>query len=225
MICLAVWKTGNYVLWFLLIFQRRLTPWNMKFSLKNYDGLVFLTSIYSGLRLTLKKNSEDILCKFHVRAPPVTVGVPQGSILGPLLFIVYINELPEIVKNGQVSIYADDTILYCFSSSTTAIENSLNADLAAVTEWLNMNKLTLNLVKTKLMLLGSEKKCKNLSLSVLVSGSEINEVHQLEYLGVIFTSNLNWWAHVQKTSKKINKRLGLLKRTKHLLPLNARILL
>ena len=59
------------------------------------------------------------------------------------------------------------------------------------------------------MLLGSEKKCKNLSLSVQVSGSEINEVHQLEYLGVIFISNLNWWAHVEKMSEKSNKRLGL----------------
>ena len=99
--------------------------------------------------------------------------------------------MPEIVKSCQVSIYADDTIYIVFHHQLTAIENSLNADLAAVTEWLNMNKLTLNLVKTKLMVLGSEKKCKNLSLSVQVSGSEINEVHQPEYLEVIFTSNIN----------------------------------
>ena len=65
-----------------------------------------------------------------------------------------------------------------------------------------MNKLTLNLVKTKLMLHGSEKICKNLSLSVQVSESEIHEVLQLEYVGVnIFTSNLNWWTRVQEISK------------------------
>ena len=103
-------------------------------------------------------------------------------------------------QNCQVSIYSHDTILYCFSSST--LLTSLNTDLVAVSERLNMNKLTLNLVKTKLMLLSREKICKNLSLSVQVSESEINEVLQLQYVGVnIFTSNLNWWARVQEISK------------------------
>ena len=82
-------------------------------------------------------------------ALPVTVGVPQDSILGPLLFIVYINDLPEIVKHCKVSIYADDTILYCFFSSTVILEDSLNADLTVVAEWLNMNKLRLNFEKTE----------------------------------------------------------------------------
>ena len=68
-----------------------------------------------------------------------------------------------------MSIYADDTILYCFSLSTVILEDSLNADLTIVVEWLNMNKLTLNFEKTKLMVIGSEQKCNAISLSVRVS--------------------------------------------------------
>ena len=174
----------------------------------------------------LSDRSQRTTCANHMSdALPVTVGVAQGSILGPLLFIVYINDLPEIVKHCKVSIYADDTILYCFSSSTVILEDSLNADLTVVAEWLNMNKLTLNLEKTKLMVIGSEKKCNAISLSVRVGEKEVKEVNKLEYLGVTLTSNFKWSEHIEKISGKINKRLGLLKRTKHLLPRNARLLL
>ena len=108
---------------------------------------------------------------------------------------------------------------------TVILEDSLNADLTVVAEWLNMNKLTLNLEKTKLMVIGSEKKYNAISLSVLVGEKEAKEVNKLEYLGVTLTSNFKWSEHIEKISGKINKRLGLLKRTKHLLPRNARLLL
>ena len=174
----------------------------------------------------LDDRSQRTACANHVSDPlPVTIGVPQGSILGPLLFIVYINDLPGIINHCQVSIYADDTIIYCCSSSTDIIQDSLNSDLAIVTEWLYMNNLTLNFEKTKFMLFGSDKKRSDVSISVQVAGNQVKEVNQLEYLGVILTPNLKWSSHIEKISGKINKRLGLLKRTKHLLPRNARVLL
>ena len=133
----------------------------------------------------------------------------------------------ESVKECQKlsSRIADDTILYCFSSSTVILEDSLNADLTVIAEWLNMNKLMLNLEKTKLTVIGSEKKCNAISLSVRVGEKEVKEVNKLEYLGVTLTSNFKWSEHIEKISGKINKHLGLLKQTKHLLPRNARLLL
>ena len=67
---------------------------------------------------------------------PVTLGVPQESILGPLLFLIYINQLPGAVSHSQVSLYADDTVLYCFSKDPHQLEKMLNEDLSNVAVWL-----------------------------------------------------------------------------------------
>ena len=133
------------------------------------------------------------------------------------------NDLPGIVENCKVSIYADDAVLYSFSSSVAVLKYTLNVDLAMVADWLNMNKLTLNLQKSKSIIIDSEKTHKCDSLSVQVMGNGISEVNHFQYLGVTFTSNMKWNEHIEKITRKINKRLGFLKRTKHLLPRRTRL--
>ena len=86
---------------------------------------------------------------------PMTFGVPQGSILGPLLFLVYNNDLPLAIKNCEVTLYADDTVLYYFAKEPHLLEEALNEDLLRVAQWLHGNKLTFNLTKTKSMIIGS----------------------------------------------------------------------
>ena len=89
-------------------------------------------------------------------ALPVTFGVPQGSILGPLVFLVYTNELPAI-QHSEVSSYADDAVLYCFAKEPREQESKLNASIYNVALWLKANGLTLKLSKTKSILMGSNR--------------------------------------------------------------------
>ena len=160
--------------------------------------------------------SEPLRCNF---------GVPQGSILGPLLFLIYINEIPSFIKHAQLSLYADDTVLYYFSNTSQDLEEKLNADLRNVCVWLNENKLTLNTKKTKFMIIGSSRKLSNIdSVTVKVAGSNIERVEEFSYLGITFSTNMTWTEHVNQLCSKISKRLGLLKRIKHLLPRYARLL-
>ena len=74
---------------------------------------------------------------------PVSIGVPQGSILGPFLFLVYVNDLPDCMGHSNVSLYADDTVLYCTSFSAKDLEDKLNSDMVKISHWLHMNKLSI----------------------------------------------------------------------------------
>jgi hypothetical protein len=84
----------------------------------------------------------------------MNIGVPQGSILRPLLFIIYVNELPNCITSCDISMYADDTVIYFSSKSVKNIEGKLNEGLANVQKWFTDNLLTLNEKKSKFMLIG-----------------------------------------------------------------------
>ena len=100
---------------------------------------------------------------------PVQVGVPQGSILGPLLFLVYINDLPQCLEHCEVALYADDTVIYFSSLSAGDIERAFNEDLAKLSSGFNKNRLTLNISKSEFMLIGSPHKircCNSIDLII-----------------------------------------------------------
>ena len=123
---------------------------------------------------------------------------------------MFINDLPSNVQNTNASLYADDSVIYSLSSSMKGIENNLINDFVNGAKWFNGNKLTLNLEKTKAMLIGSDKKvCKeNAMLSVKIH-SEINTVNTFKYLGVTLSTNMSWANHIENIASKVNQRLRL----------------
>ena len=108
-------------------------------------------------------NRTQSVCVNGVVSDSQTImfGVPQGSVLGPLLFIMYINDLPHVIRFCNIELYADDTLLYFASSNVSSIETNLTTDLENVINWLHSNFLILNLRKTKIMLQWNASPCEN----------------------------------------------------------------
>ena len=115
----------------------------------------------------------------------ITCGVPQGSILGPLFFLIYINDLQGILGNTNFHLYADDTVIYCMNENIELAEIELQAVLDKFSKWCKINALTINTNKTKTMIFGSRHKLKNIIKPELKINDEILQlVPTYKYLGV-----------------------------------------
>ena len=153
----------------------------------------------------------------------IRCGVPQGSILGPLLFIVYMNDLPNVASKLELILYADDTTLFAsLSSLKNESDNikTLNGELKSVSKWLKLNKLSLNLEKTKAMLFHTyQRRVHYPKLSI--DGFDIDFVPKFNFLGLIIDENLNWKFHIKAISSKISKAIGVMARLKNYIPKSA----
>ena len=155
----------------------------------------------------------------------VVSGVPQGSVLGPLLFLVYINDLPLHVEKSKLDLFADDVTLHSSSADMNVIENHLNCDIEKIDEWCLQNRMKINENKTKCMLMGTSKKISKLhnkELNIVVNGNQLNNVENEKLLGVHIDNNLAFHKHVDAVCGNITSKVALLNRIKQFLPLHAK---
>uniref|UniRef100_A0A8C5M4K1 Reverse transcriptase domain-containing protein n=1 Tax=Leptobrachium leishanense TaxID=445787 RepID=A0A8C5M4K1_9ANUR len=149
---------------------------------------------------------------------PVTCGVPQGSILGPLLFTIFINDLPNVCKASTVHMYADDTVIYTSQTNLPQLEAVLQEQFTGVEKWITDNKLFLNADKPVTMLFGTAPKLHKLQTPHLCVGTRSNDtlttVTSLKYLGMWLDPNLSFGPHIEKLSSKLYPKLGALYRNK-----------
>ncbi|KAF2348705.1 Reverse transcriptase domain, partial [Trinorchestia longiramus] len=154
-------------------------------------------------------------------------GVPQGSILDPLLFSIFINDFPSMPSNTRISMYADDIQIAMTSAPTKLSQIKSNAEilLKHVKSWYDQNGLKLNASKTQCIIFGSRNTIKKLPNLTLTLGNDIIEpVGRVKNLGVWFDQNMSFTSHVEKTCSKINGTLMFLHRVKNMLDEKTRLL-
>ena len=133
----------------------------------------------------------------------VICGVPQGSILGPLLFILYLNDLSSTTKASNISMYADNTFLLKEVRNYLEIRQELIPEFLKICDWLKANKLSLNILKTELMIIRNSRKFGNLSeiLAIRVENTLIKKMKMTKCLGNIIDQHLTWEEHIEYVSK------------------------
>ena len=148
---------------------------------------------------------------------PIKVGVPQGSLLGPLLFNIYINDLNLQVTNTSLRLYADDTTEYTSDVSPPVLEYIINSDLHILSTWLRQNYLQINSSKTQAMTIGPVPYRYNFS----VDNNEVDANDTLKILGVTLDRKLNFAAHVSEQVKKACAKAYALRRIRRFIPLDV----
>ena len=149
----------------------------------------------------------------------VNIGVPQGSTLGPLLFLLYINDMIHCSTVFFLSQFADDSTVTYSSLSLDQALLTAETQFKLVLDWLAANKLIINLNKTHLMLFTNRTRPH--SISITANGQTINEVTETKFLGVMLDNTLSWNAHINYISKKVSKSVSILKMLKYTFPSNV----
>ena len=151
-----------------------------------------------------KSSLERILC-----------GVLQGSILGPTLFNLYLNDICNVSSILEFTLFADDTNIIYSYDSTTSLCNTLNTELEKLNAWFNLNKLSLNFQKTNYITFSTNNS--DSTMQIAINGSNIEKVNSTKYLGVYIDHHLNWKDHIAYIYSKSSKSTAVIHKTSHVL--------
>jgi hypothetical protein len=144
------------------------------------------------------------------KAERITCGVPQGSILGPLLFLIYINDLGTISTQLTSILFADDSNLFAEGSNLQNLQNIVNSEMPNLMDWLSSNRLSLNIKKTHIMVFGKLSEEIKKQVAITISGYTLDVVNNTKFLGLVLDNALNWKDHISYITQKLAKSIGIL---------------
>ena len=152
---------------------------------------------------------------------PINCGVPQGSILGPLLFIITMNDIGNVSRFLYSILYADDTCVLLNGNDYAKLIKFLNSQLEELSVWLKANKLSLNVQKTYYMVFHRAKIKNDQQSNIVMNNVCLQRTNNLKYLGVVIDHKLNWTHHIAYVKNKISKGIGIMYRARNCLTKNS----
>ena len=150
----------------------------------------------------LRREQYTVVNKCRSQTQQINCGLPQGSILSPLLFSLYVNDLPK-VSHFKTTLFADDTYLILSNKNIDILEQMADQEIKKVDSWMRHNKLSLNCSKTVYMIFNSDKK-QSSPFRVQIGSNLINRVHSTKYLGMHLDHKLSWDTHISKLESKLS---------------------
>ena len=208
---------NNFYLAIFLDFSKAFDTISHDILLNKLDFLGFRGPINAWIRSFLTDRHQYVEVGGSVSCSlPVTLGVPQGSTLGPLFFILYINDMENILTDMGIIHFADDSTLHVKLPKSYNISNMINAELSAIDSWLQVNKLFLNINKTKYMIFSMKDKPPD--MNILIGNTPIGRADVHKFLGVHIDDKINFSHHISTICSKLSRGIGILRRVKPLVP-------
>ena len=148
----------------------------------------------------------------------MVMGIPQGSILGPALFLLFINDLPNCITKCYCNIFADDTTIYSHSSSFDEAEVNLQSDIDNLIKWFTTNKLHVNVSKSSCMSFTTRNNIRELNITI--NGNALKVENDVKYLGVHINDNISWNRHIANVCKRLGHGFQILRKLNNVIPVN-----
>ena len=187
------------------------------FKLKKYgispSSLNWFTSYLSDRKQFVQVN------KINSELASVNMGVPQGTVLGPILYLIYTNDLDTVCDKAFTISYADDTSFGCHAKTADELQLKMNVSLSQISTWFKTNRLIINASKSSYIVIGTNQAVANISnLNILLNNQPLTRCSNTKLLGVYVDEQLNFQKHIQYLNNKISSKIGILHRLRKFLP-------